>query len=239
MLWEDVTVNEFIDWLNTSFQTFDPLWRNLIAGFAIMLETSILVGLIIPGDTVVLTAGTLVQNWFDFGLLWVSVMAGSFVGESLGFYIGRLSGPRIRSSKAGRRIPEHIWHRADTFVESRGGIAIAISRFLPVLHSVVPLTAGMTRMTYKTFISWTVAACALWTSLYLGVGWFARNATQAMNDFKLGAAVFVSIIAVFLIVITLVKKRLDKATQNMIHDSEKAKTRAKKLRDAEMKRPNL
>ena len=232
-------MNEFIDWLNNSVQTFDPFWRNAIAGLAIMLETSILVGLIIPGDTIVLTAGTLVQNWFDFSFLWIAVMLGSFVGESLGFYIGRLFGPRIRSSKAGRRIPEKVWHRADTFVESRGGIAVAISRFLPVLHSVVPLTAGMTKMTYRTFISWTVAACALWTSLYLGVGWFARNATQAMNDFKLGAAVFISIIVVFLIVITLVKKRLDKATEAMIDESEKAKARAKKLREAEMKRPNL
>lgn len=232
-------MNEFIDWLNTSVQTFDPLWRNLIAGLAIMLETSILIGLIVPGDTIVLTAGTLVRNWFDFSFLWVAVMVGSFAGESLGFWLGRLFGPRIRSSKVGRKIPENIWHRADAFVESRGGIAIAISRFLPVLHSVVPLTAGMTKMTYKTFISWTVAACALWTSLYLGVGWFARNATEAMGDFKLGAVVFGSIIVVFLVVIKLVKRRLDRATQEMIEESEKSKTRAKKLREAEMKRPNL
>jgi membrane-associated protein len=231
-------VNEFIDWLNTAVHTFDPFWRDVIAGFAILLETSVFVGLIIPGDTIVLAAGTMVRDWFDFSGLFIAVMLGSFAGESLGFYIGRIFGPRIRSSKLGLRIPEKVWHRADTFVESRGGIAIAMSRFLPVLHSVVPLTAGMTKMKYKTFIAWTAGACAVWTSMYLGIGWFAHGATDALKQFKFGGAIFAGIIVVFLIIVTLAKKRLEKSATAMIEESEEAKARAKKLREAEMKRPN-
>jgi len=231
-------VNEFIDWLNTAVHTFDPFWRDVIAGFAILLETSVFVGLIIPGDTIVLAAGTMVRDWFDFSGLFISVMLGSFAGESLGFYIGRIFGARIRSSKLGSRIPEHVWHKADTFVESRGGIAIAMSRFLPVLHSVVPLTAGMTKMKYKTFIAWTAGACAVWTSMYLGIGWFAHGATDALKQFKFGGAIFAGIIVVFLIIVTLAKKRLEKSATAMIEESEEAKARAKKLREAEMKRPN-
>jgi len=231
-------VNEFIDWLNTAVHTFDPFWRDAIAGFAILLETSVFVGLIIPGDTIVLAAGTMVRDWFDFSGLFIAVMLGSFAGESLGFYIGRIFGPRIRSSKLGLRIPEKVWHRADTFVESRGGIAIAMSRFLPVLHSVVPLTAGMTKMKYKTFIAWTAGACAVWTSMYLGIGWFAHGATDALKQFKFGGAIFAGIIIVFLVIVTLAKKRLEKSATAMIEESEEAKARAKKLREAEMKRPN-
>jgi len=231
-------VSEFIDWLNTAVHTFDPFLRDVIAGFAILLETSVFVGLIIPGDTIVLAAGTMVRDWFDFSGLFIAVMLGSFAGESLGFYIGRIFGPRIRSSKLGLRIPEKVWHRADTFVESRGGIAIAMSRFLPVLHSVVPLTAGMTKMKYKTFIAWTAGACAVWTSMYLGIGWFAHGATDALKQFKFGGAIFAGIIVVFLIIVTLAKKRLEKSATAMIEESEEAKARAKKLREAEMKRPN-
>ena len=231
-------MNEFIDWLNTAVHTFDPFWRDVIAGFAILLETSVFVGLIIPGDTIVLAAGTMVRDWFDFSGLFIAVMLGSFAGESLGFYIGRIFGPRIRSSKLGLRIPEKVWHRADTFVESRGGIAIAMSRFLPVLHSVVPLTAGMTKMKYKTFIAWTAGSCAVWTSMYLGIGWFAHGATDALKQFKFGGAIFAGIIVVFLIIVTLAKKRLEKSATAMIEESEEAKARAKKLREAEMKRPN-
>ena len=232
-------MNQFIDWLNTAVHTFDPIWRDLLAGFAILLETSIFIGLLVPGDTIVLAAGTMVRDWVDFFFLFLSVMAGSFAGESLGFYIGRVFGNRIRSSKLGRRIPEKVWHQADSFVESRGGIAIAMSRFLPVLHSVVPLTAGMTKMTYRTFISWTVGACAVWSSVYLGIGWFAHGATDALKQFKFGGAIFAGIIIVFLVIVTLAKKRLEKSAEAMIEESEEAKARAKKLREAEMKRPNL
>jgi len=231
-------VTEFIDWLNNAVHTFDPLWRDLLAGFAIFLETSLFIGLLVPGDTIVLAAGTMVRDWLDFLFLFLSVMAGSFAGESLGFYIGRVFGARIRSSKLGLKIPEKVWHQADAFVESRGGLAIAMSRFLPVLHSVVPVTAGMTKMTYRTFISWTAAACALWAGIYLGIGWFARGASEAVNQFKFGGVVLIGIIVIFLVVVTLVKKRLDKSANAMIEDAEKAKERAAKLRKAEMKRPN-
>jgi membrane protein DedA with SNARE-associated domain len=232
-------MTDFIDWLNTSVQTFDPLWRNIIAGFAIMLETSIFIGLIIPGDTVVLAAGTMIQDWGDYTWLFIAVLLGSFAGESLGFWIGRVFGARIRSSKLGQRISPSTWHKADTFVESKGGLAIAMSRFLPVLHSVVPVTAGMTKMTYRTFISWTAAACALWAGIYLGIGWFAIGASEAVTQFKYGGAIIIGIIVVFLVIVTLVKKRLDKSANAMIEDAERAKERAARLRDADRKRPNV
>ena len=231
-------MNEFIDWLNNSVHSFDPLWRDVIAGFAILLETSLFVGLIIPGDTVVLAAGAMVRDWFDFLFLFLSVMAGSVMGESLGFYVGRVFGTRIRSSKLGQKVPDKVWHQADAFVESRGGLAIAMSRFLPVLHSIVPVTAGMTKMSYKTFISWTAGACAVWSTVYLSIGWFAHGATDALKQFKFGGAIFAGIILVFLVVVTIIKKRLEKSATAMIEETEEAKARAKKLREAEMKRPN-
>jgi membrane protein DedA with SNARE-associated domain len=232
-------MNEFIDWLNNSVHSFDPLWRDVIAGFAILLETSLFVGLLIPGDTVVLAAGAMVRDWFDFLFLFLSVMAGSVIGESLGFYVGRVFGTRIRSSKLGQKVPDKVWHQADAFVESRGGLAIAMSRFLPVLHSIVPVTAGMTKMSYKTFISWTAGACAVWSSIYLGIGWFAHGATDSLKQFKFGGAIFAGIILVFLVIVTIAKKRLEKSASAMIEETEDAKARAKKLREAEMQRPNL
>ena len=175
------------------------------------------------------------RSRFEWGL-----MVGSFLGESLGFYLGRVFGGRIRSSKLGLRIPQKVWHRADAFVESRGGLAIAMSRFLPVLHSVVPLTAGMTKMSYRTFITWTAGACAIWTSVYLGIGWFARGATAALEkDFKYGGAILIGIIVLFLIVVSLVKKRIEKSADAMIDETEKAQERANKLREAEIKKSNL
>ena len=64
------------------------------------------------------------------------------------------------------------------------------------------------------------------------------EASEAVNQFKFGGAVLIGIIVLFLSVVTLVKKRLDKSANAMIEDAEKAKERAAKLREAEMKRPN-
>jgi membrane protein DedA with SNARE-associated domain len=210
-------VNQVLDWLLTNVQSVDPILRNLLAGLAIMLETSLFVGLVIPGDTVVLVASTGVQDIGDFFLLLGFVLLGSLIGESFGFWIGRLFGPRIRASKLGQRIGESNWKMADAFIEARGGLAVAISRFLPVLHSLVPVVAGATTMRYRVFIRWTLAACAVWASAYVSVGYLAHTSyDQIGSSLKYGGLIFVAIILVFVTIIHFAKKRLEKTAIKMV-----------------------
>ena len=210
-------MNEVLDWLLTNVQSVDPILRNLLAGLAIMLETSLFVGLIIPGDTVVLVASTGVQDIGDFFLLLGFVLLGSLIGESFGFWIGRLFGPRIRASKLGKRIGESNWNMADAFIEARGGLAVAISRFLPVLHSLVPVVAGATTMRYRVFIRWTLAACAVWASAYVSVGYLAHTSYDQIGaNLKYGSFIFVAIILVFVTIIHFAKKRLEKTAIKMV-----------------------
>ncbi|MCX8530406.1 MAG: DedA family protein, partial [Rhodoluna sp.] len=180
-------MNDILNWLIDTVQSVSPLFRNLLAGLAIMCETSLFIGLIIPGDTVVLVASAGVTDLVDFFFLLGAVLFGSLVGESVGFLLGRLFGKKIRYSKLGQRLGEKNWQLADRFVEKRGGIAVAISRFLPMLHSLVPVVAGMTAMRYRVFISWTVAACALWASAYVSIGYLFRSAyDQIAGQLKWG-----------------------------------------------------
>jgi membrane protein DedA with SNARE-associated domain len=210
-------VNEILDWLLTTVQSVDPLTRNLLAGLAIMLETSLFVGLVIPGDTVVLVASTGVTDLSDFFFLLSCVLLGSLLGESFGFWIGRLFGERIRYSKLGNRIGEKNWKMADAFIESRGGLAVAISRFLPVLHSLVPVVAGASKMRYRVFIRWTVGACAVWASAYVGVGYLAQASYEQIGaNLKYGALVFIAIILIFMIIVHFAKKRLEKSAVRMV-----------------------
>ena len=188
-----------------------PVWRNLLAGFAIMLETSVFAGLIMPGDTIVLVASTGVTDWGDFAFLLMAVLIGSMIGETIGFSIGRFFGPKLRASKLGQKIGEKNWVAADRLVAKRGGMAIFISRFLPVLHSVVPAAAGMTKLPFRIFIFWTFLACTLWTSMYVGVGFAARASYEQLEEnLKIAAFVGVSILLAFLGIIALAKKALAK-----------------------------
>lgn len=212
-------MNDILNWLIDTVQSVSPLLRNLLAGFAIMCETSLFIGLIIPGDTVVLVASTGVVDILDFFFLLGSVLLGSLLGETLGFFLGRFFGPRIRHSKLGKRLGEKNWELADRFVERRGGIAVAISRFLPVLHSLVPVVAGMTTMRYRVFISWTVAACAVWASTYVSVGYLARSAyEQIAGQLKWGGLAFVAIILVFMIIVHFGKQKLEIAAEKMAEE---------------------
>lgn len=212
-------MNDILNWLIETVQSVDPVLRNLLAGLAIMLETSLFVGLIIPGDTVVLVASTGVVDILDFFFLLGTVLLGSLLGETIGFFLGRFFGPRIRSSKLGQRLGEKNWELADRFVERRGGIAVAISRFLPVLHSLVPVVAGMTSMRYRVFISWTVAACAVWATAYVSVGYLARSAyEQIAGQLKWGGLAFVAIILIFMIIVHFGKQKLEIAAEKMAED---------------------
>ena len=207
-------MNDILDWAINTVQSVDPVWRNLIAGLAIMFETSLFVGLVIPGDTVVLVASAGVSNLIDFGFLLGAVLLGSLVGESLGFLLGRLFGEKIRYSKLGQRLGESNWKLADNFVETRGGLAVAISRFLPVLHSLVPVTAGMTKMPYRVFIRWTVVACAVWASAYVGVGYIARGAyDQLSKNLKFGGFIFAGVAIAVIVIVHFAKKRLERKAE--------------------------
>jgi membrane protein DedA with SNARE-associated domain len=156
-------------------------WRFLVAFLGIFAETTLFVGLIIPGDTIVLFTSTANRGFLDWLLLLLSVLAGSLGGESLGYLIGAWFGPRLRGSRMGRRIGERNWVRAEEWVTRRGGLAIFLSRFLPILHALVPVTVGMSIYPYRRFLAWTAPACLLWGLIYVSVGTAAGSSYRTLS----------------------------------------------------------
>lgn len=202
-------VNDVLTALLNAIAHVDPTLRVVLAGVAMMLETSILVGLVVPGDTVVLVAATAVASVPQGLWLGVAVMAGALAGESIGFWLGRMLGPRIRDSRLGARVGARHWERAERYVSSRGGTAIFISRFLPVLHSVVPLTVGMSTYRYRRFLAWTAPACALWAAAYITVASLAAGSYRQMSqELHVAGLLFVAVIAVFLLAVVVGKRLL-------------------------------
>ncbi|MBB5632273.1 membrane protein DedA with SNARE-associated domain [Cryobacterium mesophilum] len=194
-------MNEALTWILDVIQNVDPIVRTLLAGVGMLLETSILIGLIVPGDTIVIVASTGIQDAFQYVALVIAVLVGSLTGESIGFALGRFFGPKIRGSRLGQRIGYENWMRAENYVDRRGGIAVFISRFLPVLHSLVPLTVGMSTMRFRKFLVWTVPACLIWATAYASVGWAAAGTYRELSgQLHYAGYVFAGIIALFLLV---------------------------------------
>jgi len=216
-------IADFFAWLNSSFngillgildtvRSVDPVARTLLAGLGIFLETSLLVGLIVPGDTIVLVAATAVDSAGEYVGLLAAVILGALGGESVGFLLGRWFGPKIRDSKLGSRIGEKNWQRAANYVDRRGGIAVFVSRFLPVLHSLVPVTVGMSNMPYRRFLAWTAPACVLWAAAYVTFGSVAAvSYRQLASSLHFAGYLFVGAIAIFVVGVIVVKKLVERS----------------------------
>lgn len=202
-------MDDLLLWILDFVQSIEPVTRTLVAGLAVLLETSILIGLIVPGDTVVIVAAVGVANPVEGVALGVAVVIGALIGESIGFALGRWIGPYIRSSWVGRRIGEHNWRRAENYLQRRGGVAIFLSRFLPVLHSLVPLTVGMSGFGYRRFLAWTAPACVLWAAAYVSVSSLAAGGfRQLVDQVHFAGYIFVGAIVLFLLFVFLGKKLL-------------------------------
>lgn len=201
-------------WMLDLVQSVNPVARTALAAVGILLETSILVGLVVPGDTIVIVASTGVASPLEFIALVLAVIAGAIAGESIGFALGRFFGPRLRASRLGRAIGERNWTRAENYVDRRGGIGVFVSRFLPVLHSLVPVTVGMSTMSYRRFLAWTIPATTIWTIAYVSVGTFAAGSfRQVIDNLHYAGYVFVGIVVVFAVAVLVTKKLLERGAR--------------------------
>jgi membrane protein DedA with SNARE-associated domain len=107
--------------------------------------------------------------------------AAAALGDSLGYEVGRRLGPRLRTSRLGRRIGDDRWQRADAFLRRYGGRAVLLGRFTAGLRAIMPGLAGMARMRYlAVFLPWNLAGAALWGSACVFLGYaFATSLTTA------------------------------------------------------------
>jgi membrane-associated protein len=217
-------VNTLLDWLLATVHDVDPILRIIVVSVAMFFETSVLLGLVVPGDTVVLVSATAVNGPVEFIALALAVIIGSLAGESVGFSIGKYFGRHIRHSRLGRRIGEKNWVRAETYIRRRGGLAVAISRFLPILHSLVPIVVGSSPMRYRTFIAWTAPACTVWALTYISVGAFAAGGYRRLEGQLAGAGYFVvGIVLVALVVIFFIRKAIERSeAKHMQHPASDA-----------------
>ncbi|MFD3444289.1 DedA family protein [Microbacteriaceae bacterium 4G12] len=218
-------MNEALTWILELIQSVDPVLRTVLTGVAVLLETSVLVGLIMPGDTVVIVSSTAVDGPVQYFSLVAAIIVGALCGESIGFALGRYFGPWIRASRLGARVGERNWVRAENYLARRGGIAVFISRFLPVLHSLIPLTVGMSGMRYRQFLAWTAPACVLWAFAYVSVGSAAAGSYRELSDqLHYAGYVFVGIVVAFVLLIVVVKKVLSHVEEKYMAGRDEART---------------
>ncbi len=141
----------------------------------IFAETGLLIGFFLPGDSLLVTAGLLASQP-DFGLnvylLGLILSIAAIVGDSVGYAIGRATGPRIFTRENSLLFNRKHLERAHAFYEKHGGKTIILARFMPIVRTFAPVVAGVADMHYRTFVAYNVIGGLVWVWSMLFVGYF-------------------------------------------------------------------
>jgi len=139
----------------------------------IFAETGLLVGFFLPGDSLIVTAG-LLSAQPQFGLnvyvLGVLLTVAAILGNSLGWVIGRATGPRLFTRDDSLLFKKKHLYRAHEFYERHGGKTLVLARFMPIVRTFVPVVAGLANMPFGRYTAYNVlgAIAWIWSMLFIG-----------------------------------------------------------------------
>jgi len=171
--------------LFSSLVSLDPVslirWAGVLGiTFIVFAESGLLVGVFLPGDTLLFAAGFLVHTGFlpinIFALITVIFIAAA-LGDNLGYIFGRRVGRRLFNRPNSRLFKQEHVKKAEVFYKENGPKTIIIARFIPFVRTFAPVITGTAKMDYKIFLLFDLIGCALWAGgvTYLGFilgSWF-------------------------------------------------------------------
>jgi membrane-associated protein len=173
----------------------------VIVAIAAVTEGAAFVGLVFPSETTLIVAGAATATGhLKLSILIPIAVIGAVVGDSIGYEIGRFFGPRLRTSKYGRKVkPEH-WDKADAFVHKHGAWSVFAGRFVAVFRSLVPAIAGTMQMKYPKFLLGNAAGALIWAPAALIAGRLASQNLSRVEKFisRLGYG-FLSVLTVLVL----------------------------------------
>jgi membrane protein DedA with SNARE-associated domain/membrane-associated phospholipid phosphatase len=176
-----------------------------IAFFAGLLETTLGIGLILPGSTIVLLLGALAaRGYMDIGdLVWFSAL-GAFVGDNINYYLGKKYGAKWMENGFWLIKAVHM-EKAKNFFDAHGAKSVFLGRFIPSGKELLPFIAGTVKMNRKKFMFWNVLGAIGWGFEYVLAGYiFARSLNLA--EFWLSrAGIFVAFLLIFIAILYLLK----------------------------------
>jgi membrane-associated protein len=141
----------------------------------VFVETGLLVGFFLPGDSLLVTAGLIASNplcGWNVWLLIVTLCISAIVGDSVGYSIGFKSGPKIFNREQSLFFHKDHLLKAQHFYESHGGKTIIIARFMPIIRTFAPVVAGVGRMQYARFLMFNVVGGIGWVVSMVLIGYY-------------------------------------------------------------------
>jgi len=151
----------------------------------------------LPGDSLLFVAGTIAASGvMDVQFLVILLMLAAFSGDNTNYWIGRYLGPRIFNRTDSRLLNRKHLERTNRFYEKHGGKTIIFARFLPIFRTFAPFVAGIGRMFYTRFMTYSAFGSFFWINSFIFGGYFFGNMPIVKNNlsFFILGIVLISII---------------------------------------------
>lgn len=217
-----------MEWLKpetliTSFGAFAMIGVMLI----VFIETGLLVGFFLPGDSLLSVTGLMVASgaiqipWGDSSFavpIWLAcvlISSSAWLGDQTGYWIGRRVGPAIFNKPESKLFSHENVSRTNSFFERYGARAIILAHFVPVMRTFVPVAAGVGEMPYRKFLRYNFIGVIGWGTGVTLLGFFLGKIPFVAEHVEYFTIGFV-IISTIPIVIEVVKARRDHQREQLL-----------------------
>jgi membrane protein DedA with SNARE-associated domain/membrane-associated phospholipid phosphatase len=183
-------------------------WTYLLVGVFAFAETGAFVGLVVPGETVMLLGGAVAgQGAIDIYLLIAIAWFSAWLGDTTSFFVGRRlgrgfvlrHGPRVG-------IGHERFEKVEAYFARHGGKTIFIGRWISLVRALAPFIAGSSEMRYRAFLPYSILGTGLWASAHILIGYFfSRSVESAAKYAGRGAFLLASTIVVVVAIVVAVR----------------------------------
>jgi membrane protein DedA with SNARE-associated domain/membrane-associated phospholipid phosphatase len=183
-------------------------WTYVLVGVFAFLETGAFVGLVVPGETVMLLGGAVAgQGEISLYLLLAIAWFSAWAGDTTSFFVGRRLGRGFvlrRGPAVG--ISNERFSQVEDYFGRHGGKTILIGRFISLVRALAPFVAGSSGMRYRAFVPYSVLGCGLWSAAHILIGYFfSRSIDSAAKYAGRGAFLLATVIVVVVGIVVTVR----------------------------------
>src|ERR1700759_2218112 len=201
------------DLINPQFYIeYAGLWLLL---FVIFAETGLFAGFFLPGDSLLFVAGIYSRDlaayvipstneYVDLIFLWIIIAIAGVLGNLVGYWFGRKSGPYLYERKDTFFFKKKYLNRATDFYNQYVGWAVVSARFVPIIRTFAPIVAGIVKMDKKKFIYFNIIGCVAWVFAMLFAGHFLYK--WVMSKFNIDLKQHLEMIVILIVVVSTVPR---------------------------------
>ena len=175
------------------FASISPIFLYVLIGAIVFVETGVLLGFFLPGDSILFSAGLVAAAHGEVNIvvLVTVIFLAAFFGDQVGFVLGRTIGRPYLEKHKGPRIQKMI-ERSERFYEQTGWWAVVAARFFPWIRTFVPPIAGASMMNYYKFLSANALGALLWGVGITLAGYYAATLPWVKTSSYAIAAFFIT-----------------------------------------------